>query len=342
MIDSIRRREHLDDTPDSSPPSTRPATPLARQALLRELDVDRAPEAPEMLAFINRVRAQAVSASGPLTNAQVVQSRIDSLRDDYSGPYVVDGQSVRAPVMFRMSISNEAEVKANAGELAKIVGTNAWLILSGQAPAKLVVAVTQKLIDRGHLPPPPPGDVATRIRMMQWRFGIGADCASYTRQAFERATGKTMQQVGLPLFTGFRTLDKNPNFKRVAVTDVRPGDIITCDPYGRETIGHNLIVRDHTLVSDPQRAALAQRYGVGARDFFNGPGPFHAIEVDSSWGAGDGDTTIGGQRRETWFYDEGSKRWGRIGPGTPPQCTWSTDRPLPLDILHGAYRVMGT
>jgi len=267
-----------------------------------------------------------------------IHARIDSLRGDFSGPYSVDGQTVQAPVMFRMIFSNEKEVAANAAELdraARACGTAGASIRSGQAPAKQVVAVTQKLIEMGHLPPPP-GDVATRIRRMQWSFGVGADCASYTRQAFERATGKSVAALGID--PGFRSLDGNAHFKKVPITDVRTGDVITLDPHPPETIGHNLIVCDHTLVSNVQMADVIAHFGDKARSFFSSAGPFHVIEVDSSWGAGrNGDTEFGGQRRELWLYDESTKKWGRILLGD--RSSWSEDRPTQSDDFHGAYRV---
>lgn len=311
MIEPVRRRRiHEEDQSETAPPLRAPAA-------------------------LPNIRAQAVVVSTPPS----VHARIDSLRDDFSGPYVVDGQTVRAPVMFRMMMSNEKEVAANAAELnraAKSCGVDGSFIRSGQAPAKLVVTVTRKLIEMGHLPPPPPDDAASRIRTMQWRFGVGADCASYTRQAFERATGRRVADLGVD--PGFRTLDGNPHFKKVGITDVRTGDIITLDPHPPETIGHNLIVCDHTLVSDVQMADVIRRFGDPARAYFSSAGPFHVIEVDSSWGAGRfGDTTFGGQRRELWLFDEATKKWSRILLGD--RSVFGNDRPVATDDFHGAYRV---
>ncbi|HEY8073839.1 MAG TPA: hypothetical protein VIF62_07015 [Labilithrix sp.] len=345
-LDSIRRRSSIAD-PDPIPArETLRETPAARA---RD-DVDFPRETPERVAYLANLRAQATTATiagGDPIKAK--QERIDALRKEFAGPYTVNGEVVEAPVMFRMARStpsNAKEVAKNAAvldEAARACGTSGDAIRSGQAPAKTVVAVTQWLIDRGHLRSTS-DSLPTRIRTMQWRFGVGADCASYTRQAFVRANKCSMQSVGLnPYSESFRGLDSNPHFQKVGITDVRAGDVITLDPAPPESIGHNLIVCDHTLMSDAQKAECVHRYGSSARAFFSGAGPFHAIEVDSSWGAGDlGDTEVGGERRETWFYDEGRKLWGCVGTSKPPTITWSPSQPTAWDSYHGAYRARGT
>lgn len=217
--------------------------------------------------------------------------------------------------MFRMNGGfNDGNGALHAGELAAICErahvSGAIACRNGRPTPEQLVQVTQALIDAGKLPPNPPGAVALRIRQMQWRYGIGVDCAGYAEQAARAARGERPAPPSTgDAFSGMRS---DPHFEKIAIGDIRTGDVIHLDPAPGERVGHNVVVYDHELVDDATRRRLTS-VDPAAATFLSGPGPFHAIEVDSSWGADDGND-YGGFRRDTWVYDEGTKRWGSFDP----------------------------
>ena len=299
--------------------------PPVSHAPARELrDVLPAKETPERLAFFAGLHAQAVQRLDVPTvtpsRDAIVGARLDAFRDGFSGPYVVDGTSVTARPMFRMNGgANEASARQRAPELRRIAaraGVNVEMIRLGQGSPRDLVKMTQALIDSGRLPPPP-GDVATRIRRMQWEWGIGVDCAGYTYQAAVAASGASPKSLGLrPLgMESFRSLDHNRAFRKIEPSSARPGDVMTLDPLPPERVGHNVIVRSHTTA-----------------------GTRHFIEVDSSWGAGPDGADYGGFRRDTWIYDESTKLWTSFDAHeTPPVARTSSAGPAG-ERFHGCYR----
>lgn len=174
----------------------------------RELDPSTivTPHAHDEWALATRVPADptvtsvaARSSSSPaLTPEQV---RLDAYREAYAGPYQVSGASVRAEPQFRMSGGHNdaaAGVKhtGNGPTIDRAVPTVKELLaacrkagapdpthcLLGAPSAHDLVRVTQALIDAGHLPDGP-GDIESRVKSMQWKYGIGIDCTDYVLDA---------------------------------------------------------------------------------------------------------------------------------------------------------------
>lgn len=284
-------------------------------------------DTPERRAFFAglglhaKTAVDAAEAVRPGDRDTVAGQRLDALRDRFSGPYVVDGASVTARPMFRMNKgANERSAKAHEKELDAIAaraGVNVVMVKLGQGSPRDLVKITQALIDAGKLPPPP-GDIATRIRRMQWEWGIGVDCAGYTYQAVVVASGAPAHALGLkPLgYEDFRHMgDPAKRFAKVDPTLARPGDVMTLDPLPPETVGHNVIVRSHTT-----------------------NGTLHVFEVDSSWGAGADGADYGGFRRDTWTYDDATKVWTWTNNHvSPPVTETSLDGPAG-ERFHGCYR----
>lgn len=272
-----------------------------------------------------RTARTAVDAASPLTAAETrdanAGARLDALRDRFCGPYRVDGQAVAARPMFRMNGGgNEHQAKAHASELYRIAaraGVNIEMVRLGQGKPEDLVKITQALIDAGKLPAAPPGDASVRVRQMQWEWGIGVDCAGYTYQAAAAASGASAQALGLkaPGYENFRGLDGNSHFKKIDPTLARPGDIMTLDPQPPETVGHNVIVRSHSM-----------------------KGTVHTFEVDSSWGAGADGAEYGGFRRDTWSYDESTRLWTWTNNHVSPPMSESSFVGPAGDAFHGCYR----
>jgi hypothetical protein len=311
-------------------------TPPARNASVPARD-------PELDRFYGSLSP--IAASSPTERAADVQARLDGVRDAFSGPYRAEGQVVTARPMFRINAGfNTKQMESHAKELdalARRVGANGPAARYGYGSPANLVKVTQALIDAGALPPGPPGKLADRIRAMQWEWGVGVDCAAYTRYALEAATQKSGASMGLqpPGFENFTGLAHNSGFARVSVTDVRPGDVMTLtNPID---YGHNVIVHGRVVVDDERKAVLLEWLPPAARPMLESAGPHHMIEVDSSWGAGESGAAWGGYRRDTWLYDESAKQWGYVNPHTSPPSFEVSPLGPAGDRFSGAFRARG-
>ena len=340
--------------PEVDPTPTARATPRAR-----ELDVDS-------LHSAHLEYGALVQSATPVTTAApartVAQIQLDARRDAFSGPYTVAGQTVQSPAMFRMaggfndaaagySIDGKGKrvfdpTTPTVHELLTITG-RAKLpypghCLAGCPSARELVSVTQALIDAGKLPPGP--DLQTRIKAMQWNYGIGIDCTDYVIGAALAASGKSANDVRISVVGGtlpmpgcdyFATAGSNPHLARVGVSASRPGDVICLDdPNGG--VGHRAVVYSNAPCSPSMAAELGAKYGAAAAAFAS-RGSARVLEMDSSWGAADGQP-FGGVRRDTWLYDDATKAWAQINVRVnPPQFEVTPQGPAD-ERLHGVYR----
>jgi hypothetical protein len=272
----------------------------------------------------------------------LVRARMDACRDAASGPYAVGGERVVASPMFRMT--PHVIAKDVQDELRRI-GLHAGLtdgqigaLKVGQGSNASLVKMTQALIDAGKMPAAP-SEVAARIKTMQWSYGIGMDCAGYSKEALRAAHGRDLGFYGAGI-ESFRDLDgkRSATFAKVGIAQARPGDLVTLDPSPGGTYGHNVVVYDSKIADATQRAAMGATYGASMTAFLSSPGPHRVLQVDSSWGAGTHGDLVGGYRRDTWIYDESTKHWGSFTPGTtPPELVVSKYGPAD-DRFHGVYR----
>jgi len=311
-----------------------------------------------------RVAANMATASDTARTA-LVQSRLDAFRDRFSGPYLVAGQSVKASCQFRM-VGGYNDSKAGVsrqGDHTLIDTKNPQLrelfticarahapfpqhCLMGCPTASEIVKVTQALIDAGKLPAGP-GDVASRIKTMQWQWGIGVDCTDYVMSAAMVANGKSFADVRIdvghaalpqPGTDYFDTADHNPHLAKPPITEARPGDVFRLD--SPHDVGHRAVVHSHTVMDAASCALLAKTYGPSATVFMAG-GPIHTFQMDASWSAGEFGASWGGVRRDTWFYNEGTKEWAQVNVrvSPPAQPAFDTTPKGPAnDVFHGVYR----
>lgn len=341
---------NADDT-RSARPSSRGTPPRGDDARL-ERHFSRATDSPHYLTSLTNlaspVRADTVAIdAAAIDPGDRVRAKLDAFRDRFSGPYMVDGQVANARPMFRMNGSgfNQKKMEAHLPELsricarAKVDGAAVMAAAIGRCTPEQLVKVTQALIDAGKLPPPP-GAADERVRKMQWEWGIGVDCAGYTARAAQAAHGHAAAAlIGNDKDYFAQMMRDRAHFARVGVADIRAGDIIHLDPPAPGSVGHNVIVHSHTVVGSSASAELAGR-ARGAAAFLAGPGPFHAITVDSSWGAGEAGADYGGFRRDTWIHDEHSGKWGHFTPTTPSAFLVSERGPQD-EPFGGAYRPRG-
>jgi hypothetical protein len=334
-IDATRRATSLYDNHDHA--SAASSTPPRRADL--EQTIARLPESPDYHAFLaNLARGETPMASEASraerkeqTFPAEAQKRLDAFRAQFSGPYTVDGGKVQASPMFRMNLPtafNAASAAAHAKELQAICQRAGLASAVGPCsvgrptPAQLV-AVTQALIDAGKLPPATKEHptAESRIKTMQWEWGIGVDCAGYTQQAAAAAPGKAGGAFKAGLMGDiFTNMGQDSRFQRVTMNQLRPGDVIHLDG---NPVGHNVVVYDHRPLDSEMRATIAAcagRSDDAAKAFLSGHGPFHVVEVDSSWGAGKGDVR-GGGRRDVWIHDESTGKWGTFAMGDNDKAT---------------------
>lgn len=361
----------------SSTPATSAATSGAAgsspDARLHET-LDRLPVSGDYAVFLTQLRAAPGAGATSRAPAQVdtartalvsptllkgndvaVQQRLDAFRDRFSGPYDVAGTEVSARPMFRMNTPdahNAKKMLAHAPELAQIcvkagIGSAAGPARFGRCSPEQLVKVTQALIDAGKLPPADKehANLENRIRGMQWEWGIGVDCAGYTQQAAAAAHGDAGKIFKANLMGDiFSGMMGDKRFESVDPTRIRPGDVIHLDAQRQGDVGHNVICHAHAILSEEARAALLRESsptGAEGKDFLRGAGPFHTFEVDSSWGAGDGDM-VGGFRRDTWLYDESTFTWATYPSGNRTKALEVYELTGPQDELFGgAFRPRG-
>jgi hypothetical protein len=322
-------------------------TPAARLAA----NVERQPTSTDYHAFLSNVTAavsaNVTAAAGVALVADdavrdaAIQRKLDAVRDAFSGPYVIAGTTVSAPPMFRMTTHGVSAAMANAVDrLGARAGVRApFESRVGQGRPQDLVKITQALIDDGRLPAGP-GDLATRIRRLQWDHGIGVDCAGYSKQALAACSAHPpkMHAAGSE---SFRDVDggRDGTFARIPLDKARPGDLVTLDSSEAGGWGHSVVVYSHVTADAGRKAMLCGlTRDVALADFLSSAGPHHVFEVDSSWGAGTEGAECGGYRRDTWLYDASTKTWGSFEPGVKPPSFVTSETGPADDVFHGAYR----
>jgi hypothetical protein len=331
----------------------------------RPREIEPAPIVPAHLDMARLARTMPVTPAAP-PSAAVVGERLDAARDAFSGPYHVGGELVSAPPHFRMKggyqdrtfFSPAPDLRSGAAFVRSLsargrevydilvragVGSAGAVMLGfGKPPA--LVAATQALIDAGRLPRlPAPATLADCVRQMQWDNGVGIDCVDYCMNALARVHGTSVESLGLAPGAdpfgkdGFTTPVR---FSPVMLRELHPGDVIALADPNPDEVGHRVIVRAHAVLgdaTDPRRADLVSRWGKGAAAFLAGFGPLHVLEVDSSWGAENGQP-FGGYRRDTWVFDEHSHRWLSFSPHTYARGLLISEKGPAGEICAGAYR----
>jgi hypothetical protein len=210
-------------------------------------------------------------------------------------------------------------------------------VISGRGTPEEVRLVTQTLIDRGKLGAVSAGHEAEAIQAMQWKYGIGIDCAGYVQRAFFAARGQSgtpAERAALGLSAhavdeGFSGLPTNPKFRSVPVADARAGDILLLGPPEPGSVGHVVLVHSNTTLSAMDTAKMGIAPGTLT-------GPVRRIEVDSSWGAGESGTH-GGVQRRTWLFDGGTGRWASWDPAKKT-LDFSSEKGPYDHPLTGIYR----
>ena len=196
------------------------------------------------------------------------------------------------------------------------------LLRVGRGSPEALVKLTQALIDGGQLPPGSAQPIADQIHDLQWRFGIGLDCAGYVYRAVVAVSGSP-EKLGLkaPESENFTGLPQNPRFTRLAEpTSARPGDVIVLG--GNGTLadpGHNLVVRSHATLADSSTSMLSRWPAAAA--FAKDRVDIHVFEVDSSFGADSTGRVDGRVRRDVLLYDSTSKQWCACMDTTPPEVS---------------------
>ena len=217
------------------------------------------------------------------------QARLDAFRAAVSGPYDVDGQPVFAAPMFRApdrEIAPELVAeRARIGRRAGFSERDLEALHFGAPSRAALVGMTQALIDAGKLPAGA-GDIAQRIRALQWNYGIGFRADGFASEALRAAhRGRYGSEA-----------------TRIALEDARPGDVIALGAAPGTPHDHEVVV-------------YASRVSRGMR----------VVEVDASFAPDADGHRPAGYRREAWLFDEATGTWSitgvassLIGPGAAP------------------------
>jgi hypothetical protein len=212
-----------------------------------------------------------------------------------------------------------------------------WLELAihraayGRGSAAGIQRITQALLDAGKL-----DDVkkkyssatdADAVRMLQWEFGYGMDCAGYVQRAFFFAWEGTKEDSdALRRKYDFRSLGnenlynlaRNSKFKLVKYEQAEPGDLLILNAPKGDDAGHTVLVRSRTPTSTP----LANT---------------HILEVDASWGAGvSGDASKGGVHRRSFAFNSDTGKWGDVQ--ADGSVVWNEIGPYNNHPVQGLYR----
>lgn len=158
-----------------------------------------------------------------------------------------------------------------------------------------------------------PLSLENQIKLLQWEYGLGIDCAGYVQQAFLAVHGGTRKRWGFDSVGNESLYDLAGNraFSHPSPDQVRPGDLMILDPPEDETAGHTVLIRDRTEVTDAERQQLP-----GIEAFAAPTDTVHRIEVDASWGAGFGNLDSGGVQRRTFLYNETTGEWADVNART--------------------------
>lgn len=356
-IDASQRREQpmFDDV----------QSPTLHSAGPRELDIATLPATKlDYGQLAARLTTTSIAQTSSIVSPSAwSQAQLDAYRASFTASYNVAGTTVRVAPQFRMVGGfNDAvgamgprgfqATSSRAQELFAIcarahVGGAMHCVL-GCPSAGEIKNVTQALIDAGKLPPGT-GSLESRIKTMQWQWGIGIDCTDYVIGAALRASGKSESQVqfgGGPSLGNdyFAAADANPHLRKVGIASARPGDVFTLDaprvPNQAPDVGHRAVVYSNTVCDAARLNALASQYGAAVTTFAAG-GPVRAFEMDASWSAGQFGGGFGGVRRDTWLYNESTNQWAqinqRVSPPATPRFEVTPNGPA-NDVFHGVYR----
>jgi hypothetical protein len=272
---------------------------------------------------------------------QATVARMDAFLAQAKGKYQVNGVEVAVAPFFRMSNglngaseAKKSQVFAVTGSRSKAFDLAVHRAVYGRATPEELRLVTQALIDRGKLDEvrrkydsmpydefsgrgmvARPLDDANAIKLLQWEYGIGIDCAGYVQLAFLDVHGGTRESWGFKSIgnENLSQLKGNGAFER-ATTPVGagPGDLIFLKPPPGDRVGHTVLVRGRTVLTPEQAGTLSK-----AHPAYAGPGDrIHVIEVHGSWGAGDrGNLDVGGLQARQFLYNEATGTWADVHGG---------------------------
>jgi cell wall-associated NlpC family hydrolase len=301
-----------------------------------------------------KVRAKDDKYTTPTT---AIQRGLDSFKQSTEPTFRTSEGDVTVAVPFRMAIGPEAlklmkpddpfRVQAETAQrnatILKAVGHKVDLtdgdverVQAGRGAPEQIKRLTQQLIDDGHLAPGKPDELATRIRSMMTRFGVGIDCAGYVQQAFAASRGSTLTQAGFKPI-GIENLADLPHqgFKKVTDREVQAGDMLILKSPGDGQPGHTIVVRDSRYATPEEAAALAAKAppAWGLRD----ASKLRRFEFDSSWGS-NADPRQGGVQRQVFWHDESKKDGPWLNQSTGDWRVEPSDAPYLGHKIEAFYR----
>jgi cell wall-associated NlpC family hydrolase len=294
--------------------------------------------------FVQSSIAEALTPVRLAPAAQAIQGRIDQYFSDAAAKYTVGGAEASVEPFFRRSkgwappdgtaspADLEKRVRDATGRDDKAFRRSVHMCAWGRGSPEDVRIVTQALMDAGKLAEvleqknelsddefrekhgvSRPLTAQQQINLLQWEFGIGIDCAGYVQQAFLDAHGGTRESYGFDPIgeENLYDLEGNPAFDReLTPVHAQPGDLIVLKPPAEDEAGHTLLVRDGREIAWTESQTLD-----GVETFAQPTDTVHLIEVQASWGAGEGDLEKGGVQQRTFLFNETTGQWADVHDG---------------------------
>jgi len=274
-------------------------------------------------------------ARAQLAADQKIQARMDAYFNGFYGKYKVNGVEVSVAPFFRMTDGAAGGSEAMKEKVFAVTGRRndafSWAVhccAYGRCTPAQLQMVTQALIDKGkldevrakydamdatefakwHGSAPRPLSDENAIKLMQYDYGLGIDCAGYVQQAFQAVHGGSRKSWSFHERIGWERLDnlrENRNFERSTTpVNARPGDLIFLSPPKGDTIPHTVLVRGRDVLHADETRALDPD-----AKFAKTTDTVHRIEVHGSWGAGYGDLNRGGLQTRSFLYNETKGKW---------------------------------
>lgn len=240
-----------------------------------------------------------------------------------AGPYPIGGETVSVTPHFRMMGGYGPSQATALRRIEHALGrdgfrqlaTVAGRVTSGKGTPDEIRKLTQALIDQGAVGAFVTGSEEAAIRKMMWAHGIGMDCSGYVFQAFLATRAGAAGTPASPATYAIGSLESHQlpsrGLRKVAPSEARAGDlfILAGDP-GHKTIVYSnrewvtgdrkLSVGGRVIPETFLRAGFPEGY----------PATLRAVEVDSSWGAGEAGHPEAGVKRELWVQNQANGLWG--------------------------------
>lgn len=257
----------------------------------------------------------------PAVSQSDIRSRLDDYLNQSNAEYTLDtGTVIRARHAFSYGYGVTSILDKLKSKIKTQLGSSVYyklqrkgnpiitMVLYGRGKPGELKQVTQAIINSS-------SDIfadADDIRAQQREFRIGIDCAGYVQLAFfysiyghDNDTPSRRRALGLDERRGSERLENlgTANFTEVGILKAQPGDLMVMNPREKSETDHSFLDSDHSM-----HTVIVVEHKKS--------GDIHEYIVDASWGNDAYGSKFGGVGRRTLCYNEATKEWWDIHPGS--------------------------